>query len=75
MRMNIIQYILVTQLKVYVLCLTEFICITPRYYIANNYGYCKQCRQKIDLDPKNILRNIKMIVYRRLKEQITYVKN
>jgi len=41
------------------LCLTEFICITPRYYIANNYGYCKQCGQKIDLDPKKYSKKYK----------------
>lgn len=34
-------------------CLTEFICITPMYYRANGYGYCKECGQKIDLDPES----------------------
>ena len=24
-------------------CMTEFICITPRYYRENGYGYCKEC--------------------------------
>lgn len=31
-------------------CMTEFVCITPRMYKANNYGYCKACGQKIDWD-------------------------
>ena len=34
-------------------CMTEFICITPRYYRENGYGYCKECGQKIDLIESN----------------------
>lgn len=29
-------------------CLTKFICITPAFYKANGYGYCKECGQKLD---------------------------
>lgn len=28
-------------------CMTQFICITPRYYKEKNYGYCKKCGQKL----------------------------
>ena len=29
-------------------CLTTFVCITPKFYRENNFGYCKQCGYKID---------------------------
>jgi len=32
------------------ICYTEFICITPRYYKGNGFGYCRQCGQKLDWD-------------------------
>lgn len=31
-------------------CMTEFVCVTPRYYREKEYGYCKECGQKIDLE-------------------------
>ena len=29
-------------------CMESFVCITPRMYKANNYGYCRACGQKLD---------------------------
>ena len=29
-------------------CFTDFVCITPKYYKEEGYGYCKQCGQKLD---------------------------
>lgn len=30
------------------MCLTEFVCITPRLYAEKGLGYCKECGQKLD---------------------------
>ena len=43
-------------------CMTEFICITPRYYRENGYGYCKECGQKIDLIESNYVNEAEEII-------------
>ena len=43
-------------------CMTEFICITPRYYRENGYGYCKECGQKIDLIESNYVNETEEII-------------
>ena len=42
--------------------MTEFICITPRYYRENGYGYCKECGQKIDLIELNYVNESEEII-------------
>ena len=32
------------------ICNTEFVCITPKLYEEREYGYCKQCGQKLAWD-------------------------
>ena len=31
-------------------CYDDFVCIIPKYYNSLNFGYCKTCGQKIDLN-------------------------
>ena len=36
------------------ICNNEFVCITPRLYKQEGYGYCKQCGQKLAWDNPTI---------------------